>query len=106
MFAKFGGPIEPNDLYATLKEFDLFVLPTLGENFGQVIWEALASGLPLLISDRTPWRNLTEFNIGWDLNLDNPEEFERVIVSMFELTSAGIEKCDLIVGGLHWSIFK
>lgn len=36
---------------------DLFFLPTRGENFGHVIFEALATGTPVLISDRTPWND-------------------------------------------------
>jgi hypothetical protein len=41
-----------------LAEYDLFLFPTLGENYGHVISEALASGCPVVISDQTPWRNL------------------------------------------------
>ena len=35
-----------------------FLLPTGGENFGHAIFEALSCGVPALISDRTPWRDL------------------------------------------------
>ena len=34
---------------------DLFVFPTLGENFGHVIYESLMCGTPVLVSDNTPW---------------------------------------------------
>src|SRR5208283_1031370 len=39
-------------------QYHLFYCPTLGENYGHVISEALAAGCPALISDRTPWRGL------------------------------------------------
>jgi glycosyltransferase involved in cell wall biosynthesis len=39
-------------------EYDFFVLPTIGENFGYVFLEALAAGCPLITSDRTPWTTL------------------------------------------------
>ena len=47
----------------------LFVLPTEGENFGHAIFEALAVGCPILISDQTPWRKLSEKKAGIDLPL-------------------------------------
>ena len=37
---------------------DVFLLPTGGENFGHAIFEALSCGVPVLISDQTPWRGL------------------------------------------------
>jgi glycosyltransferase involved in cell wall biosynthesis len=54
---------------------DLLFLPSRGENFGHAIFEALAAGTPVLISDRTPWRNLVADNSGWDLPLEAPEQF-------------------------------
>ena len=57
----------------------LFVLPTKGENFGHAIYEALAAGRPVLVSDQTPWRNLQSRMAGWDLPLHNREAFQQVI---------------------------
>jgi glycosyltransferase involved in cell wall biosynthesis len=34
---------------------DIFVFPTKSENFGHVIFESLAAGTPVIISDNTPW---------------------------------------------------
>lgn len=53
----------------------IFALPTEGENFGHAIFEALSVGRPVLISDQTPWRNLSQVNAGWDLPLNAPEAF-------------------------------
>ena len=54
------GPVEHENVSATLAKYDFFILPTLGENFGHVFIEALASGCPLIISNTTPWRNLAQ----------------------------------------------
>jgi len=54
---------------AVLEKAQLFVLPTEGENFGHAIFEALAVGCPILISDQTPWRDLAEKKAGVDLSL-------------------------------------
>lgn len=73
------GPIPHEEVSATLAKYDFFVLPTLGENFGHVFIEAFASGLPLIISDRTPWRGLAAKGIGWDLPLEKPDEWIKAI---------------------------
>ena len=50
-----------------------------GENFGHVIHEALRAGLPLIISDKTPWQQLEEKGVGWALPLNNPGAFAKRI---------------------------
>ena len=42
----------------TLADYHLFFLPTLGENFGHSIFEALSVGVPVLISDQTLWTKI------------------------------------------------
>ena len=73
------GPIPHEQVSDTLAVYDFFVLPTLGENFGHVFIEALASGLPLITSDRTPWRGLNAKGIGWDLPLETPSAWSDAI---------------------------
>lgn len=75
----YKGAIFHDQVVSTLFNYHYFVLPTLGENFGHVFIEALAAGCPLLISDRTPWLNLREKKIGWDLPLEKPELWLKVI---------------------------
>jgi glycosyltransferase involved in cell wall biosynthesis len=65
------GEVSHENVNKTLEKYHFFVLPTQGESFGHIIAEALASGCPLIISDRTPWTNLKEKGIGWDLPLEN-----------------------------------
>lgn len=72
---RFLGTVQPDQVEATLSEYDAFLLPTLGENYGHVIREALSAGLPVLISDRTPWRGLEAKGAGADLPLDDLDLF-------------------------------
>ncbi len=71
----YRGPVRPNQVISVLSKHDLFFLPTLGENYGHVIAEALAAGLPLLLSDQTPWCGLEKLGIGLDLPLDDVVPF-------------------------------
>lgn len=66
----YKGAIQPDQVSDKLNQYDCFVLPTLGENFGHAIFEAMGAGLPVLISDQTPWRSLEKEKAGWDLPLE------------------------------------
>ena len=57
------------ELQELIQSHHLFVLPTAGENFGHAIFEAFLAGRPVLISDQTPWLQLEEKGIGWDVPL-------------------------------------
>lgn len=72
---EYEGELYPNEVISTLSKYDAFFMPTKGENYGHVIAEALCAGLPILIADTTPWRNLQELGIGWDLPLSNLKAF-------------------------------
>lgn len=75
----YKGCVRPDDVVPTLSRYDVFVFPTLGENFGHVIFEALMAGCPVLLSDQTPWRNLRENKAGFDLPLDRHDLFRESI---------------------------
>jgi len=66
----YKGEIDPDKVTETISKYNLFTLPTLGENFGHAIFESFACGVPVLISNKTPWRELESKNIGFDLELD------------------------------------
>lgn len=53
--ASYLGQVEPDHVSDVFAKYDLFALPTFGENFGHVILESLQAGTPVLISDQTPW---------------------------------------------------
>jgi glycosyltransferase involved in cell wall biosynthesis len=50
------------------KKYDVFLLPSHSENFGMVILESLARGLPVLTTTNTPWINIKKLNAGWIIN--------------------------------------
>lgn len=56
-----------------LEGHHVFLFPTLGENYGHVIQEALSAGCVTLISDQPPpWQDLEESGVGASIPLDQP----------------------------------
>ncbi len=72
------GELRPSDVLTILSDFDLFVLPTLGENYGHVVFESLTSGTPVLISDQTPWTSSADQSV-LALSLCDPEQWAAAI---------------------------
>ena len=73
--ARYKGVIPHPKIYDVLSEYDLFFLPTRGENFGHVICESLAVGTPPLIADTTPWNDLEDKQVGYVRSLADPDSF-------------------------------
>jgi len=88
----FAGPVPNEEVCPLIQQHHLFVLPTFGENFGHAIFEALAAGRPVLISDQTPWRHLEQQHAGWDLPLGDPRAFINTIESVAQMDSAAFEQ--------------
>jgi len=84
-----GGVAKPADVAELMRAHDFLLLPTCGENFGHVVTEAMSVGTPVVISDRTPWRELADESAGWDLKLESPDDFVRVLRYCVELDEAG-----------------
>lgn len=61
----FDPPMFGTDKLAAYQQAGLFVLPTLNENFGMVIAEALAAGTPVISTRGAPWSRLQTERCGW-----------------------------------------
>jgi glycosyltransferase involved in cell wall biosynthesis len=61
----FTGMISGDEKWGALQAAEFFFLPSHQENFGMVVAEALACGVPVLISDKINiWREVTEAQAG------------------------------------------
>jgi glycosyltransferase involved in cell wall biosynthesis len=84
---------------------ELMALPTFDENFGQVVAEALAAGLPVITTTRTPWAILNELPAGRWVPID---QFTRELEGLLamepgELAAAGTRGREWILANLEWS---
>ena len=61
----FTGRVPDKEKWALYRASDLFVLPTFSENFGVVVAEALASGIPVITTTGAPWASLRTHDCGW-----------------------------------------
>lgn len=73
------GEVKHEKILSYVVDHHIYSLPTKGENFGHSIYEALTCGRPVLISDQTPWTDLTENKAGWDISNGDVGEYSKAI---------------------------
>jgi glycosyltransferase involved in cell wall biosynthesis len=80
---RFVGEINGSAKYEFLSQADIYVLPSLTENFGITLAEALACGTPCIASQGTPWSGLEREKAGrWV-----PIGSESLVVALKEMMS-------------------
>ena len=77
---EFMGPIARENRVEVYDEYKYFILPSLSENFGIVVLEALSRRCQVLVSSQTPWRDF-EFS---ELTVFDPDKDS--IYQAFKLT--------------------
>jgi glycosyltransferase involved in cell wall biosynthesis len=81
------GSVAHDDVKGTIRANDVLFVPSRGENFGHIYLESLSAGVPILVSDQTPWRELESKGIGWDIPLSQPSSFTKAIENLARFTS-------------------
>lgn len=77
----FAGHVTGDAKSRAFWEADICVIPSYTENFGMVVAEALAHGVPVISSRGTPWERLTEHQCGiWVEN--DPASLARAVTEM------------------------
>ncbi len=79
----FKGYIENEGLPSHLTEADVFVLPSLNEGMSNATLEAMASGLPIIITDVGGSDELVDGN-GFIVEKENPQSISEAIKNYFD----------------------
>ena len=91
----YRGLLSWDKVIPTFQQGHFFLFPTLSENFGHVIFEALAAGCPPLISNQTPWTELMEHECGWTMPLQWPEMWRTVMARCVAMPQDEYTACSL-----------
>lgn len=67
---------------------DVFILPTLNENFGIVIAESYLCGTPVITTKGAPWAFISEYNCGWWVD----RTVENIVLAIQEFLQAPVEE--------------
>lgn len=86
---RYHGPLAKEELPARLGQAHFLFLPSRGESFGHAILEALSRGVPVIISDQTPWRDLERDKAGSDIPLERQGVFARFLNEAVAMDAAG-----------------
>lgn len=81
---KFVGSKYGEDKWDFIRSADVMILPTYSENFGIVVAEALAVGVPVITTKGTPWQDLEMHNCGWwiDLSIGNLQKTLNEVIQL------------------------
>lgn len=91
---RFWGVIEHEQMQKVFLDNHILLSPTQSENFGQAIVEAMLAGMPVIISNNTPWHNLEKCRSGWDISLKDKAKFVQTLQTMVDMDSTKyLEMC-------------
>jgi glycosyltransferase involved in cell wall biosynthesis len=85
--ATYHGAVARELVPSIFRAHDFLLLPTEGENFGYVLFESLAAGCPIIVSDRTPLRDLHENGVGWAIPLEDRASWCQTFASCAKMDS-------------------
>ncbi len=96
---EFLGLLNAEERAQFFARLSVFVLPSFSENFGLVVPEALAAGVPCIASLGTPWSEMVNQRCGWWVE-NTPESLAEVLRSVMETDSAAL--CAMGRRGRAW----
>lgn len=90
---KYMGYIEHDKVAETVLKYHVFYMPTTGENYGHSIVESLLTGRPVIISDTTPWNDISDHNCGYAIEFGNEQKFKNAITKFILMDQQNYIMC-------------
>jgi glycosyltransferase involved in cell wall biosynthesis len=81
----YNGMLDASQVAAECAAANFMLMPTKHENYGHAIVEAWGNGCPVIISRFTPWKNLRDENLGWDVDITKEENLVSAIQQAVDL---------------------
>jgi glycosyltransferase involved in cell wall biosynthesis len=85
--------------WQAFQDADMFVLPTLNENFAITVAEALASQLPVISTKGAPWSGLETHRCGWWID-HGPEPMAQTLLTAINMLPQ--ERANMGARGRAW----
>ncbi|MEZ9590420.1 glycosyltransferase family 4 protein [Vibrio breoganii] len=80
------GSVDRDEVAGELENSHLFVLPTLNENYGHAIVEAMMYSNTVLLSDQTPWNKVSR-NGGFVVGAYDTEGYKNAVESVISMNT-------------------
>lgn len=98
---KFLGELAGRALQKEYQRAEALVLPSISENFGMVVAEALANARPVVTTKGTPWVGLRERHCGWWIDRTE-EDLCEALDGL--LSSGAVELREMGLTGREWML--
>ena len=85
------GALFGKELQRALESLSVLLLASHSENFGMVVPESLALGIPVIASHGTPWEDLVKTESGWWI-ANSVESMSNTLLEVFNLYSNNWER--------------
>jgi glycosyltransferase involved in cell wall biosynthesis len=77
------GPLFGQEKHFAYQNSQIYILPSLSENFGMTVAESLANATPVITTTNAPWAELNAKRCGWSIELSE----QHLIDTLLEATS-------------------
>jgi len=86
------GIADTEQIVPVFSDYDIFLFPTMGENYGHVIFEAMSGGCIPVISDQTPWTEEKMQGLGHVAKLQETDRFADTVLKYAGMNKEELEK--------------
>ena len=93
----------PFELASAICAIPVFVLASDFESFGIVVAESLSAGTPVVVSDKTPWKDIQKNKCGIFTN-NNPESFYNAFCKITKMKFDENNLKNYISANFDWNI--
>lgn len=88
----YRGALDHTEVSQKFSEYHGFLFPTLSENYGHVLVEAMLEGCPVITSDQVPWTDVNDVHAGWSLSLANEFAYISAIETLAKMDQSEFNK--------------